>query len=64
MATLPFLCLRLFFLAKCQSVLGCAASAAVLAYLTGGTELQGLQDALSLQTVFSCATACIPLQLE
>lgn len=63
MATLSLLRLRLS-LAKCQSVLDCAASAAVLAYFTGGTELQGLQDALSLQTVFSCATACIPLQLE
>lgn len=63
MATLSFLRLR-FSLARCQLVLDCAASAAVLAYFTGGTELQGLQDALSLQTVFSYATACIPLQLE
>lgn len=64
MATLSFLRLRLS-LAECQSVLDCAAAApAVLANFTGGTELQGLQDALSLQTVFSYATACIRLQLE
>lgn len=63
MAILSFLCLCLS-LAKCQSVLDRAASAAVLPYFTGGTELQGLQDALSLQTVFSYATAGILLQLE
>lgn len=63
MATLSFLRLRLS-LAKCQSVLDCAASVAALAYFTGGTELQGLQDALSLKTVFSYATVCILLQLE
>lgn len=60
MANLSFLCFCLP-LAKCQSNLACT-SAAVLAHFTGGTELQGLQDALSLQTVFPYTTSCIPLQ--
>lgn len=60
----PFIPALAPFLGKVSLSSGCAASAAVLAYFTGGTELQGLQDALSLQTVFSCATACASLQLK
>lgn len=62
MATLSSLCLFLS-LAKCRSNLSCASFAAVLVYFTGGTELQGLQDALSLQTIFSYTTSCTPLHL-
>lgn len=50
-------------LAKCRSSLSCAPFAAVLAHFTGGAELQGLHDALSLQTLFSYKTSCISLQL-